>query len=241
MMIVNVSPDSFSDGGPWDETRRTELEDAWNVGVRLFDVGGESTRPGHTPVDALTEILRVVPAIRSIRSWLPDAWISIDSQKPVVASAALLAGADFVNDVNGARDKDMRRLVRKQGCSIVVMRRDSLEGEVIAATRQQLHALVDACLADGIDASRIIVDPGLGFGDRPGADPELNVSLIDDQTYSDYPILIGASRKRFVGALDGNQDPKMRDAKSHELALLALQQGALIVRVHDPVGLSQCV
>ncbi len=238
MGILNATPDSFSDGGDLDEPdrRRARIKDLLAAGVDIFDIGGESTRPGFEEVGVDQEIARVLPVIRDIRA-SSDAWISIDTSKEPVAAAALDAGADFVNDVSGLGDQAMGRLVSNRGCSIVLMRHADCHGDIVEATRNQLQAHAVRARAAGISDGQIIIDPGLGFGERPGAHVDDNMALIDAcGRLGRHPVLIGASRKRFVGTLAGIQDPKGRDPVSVELAVRARDAGADILRVHDVAG-----
>ncbi len=238
MGILNATPDSFSDGGDLDDASVLDhrIRQMINDGADVLDVGGESTRPGHAPVDADKEtarVVRVISAIRAMDSRIP---ISIDTQKAVVAGAALAAGADLVNDVSGLGQPAMGRLVSDAGCSVVLMRNESCHGDVVTSCRSQLQAAMVRAQTAGIQSGCIVLDPGLGFGDRPGADPEDNLALID--RIPDYamgrPVLIGASRKRFVGAMMGGEpDPLNRVETSVELAVRAAKAGARLVRVHD--------
>lgn len=236
MGILNATPDSFSDGGAIGspaalDARIRELLDA---GADCLDVGGESTRPGHTPVPAAEEIGRVVPVIEAIRRIDLDVVVSIDTSKAVVAEAALAAGADLVNDVSGLRDPAMADVVCDSGCSIVLMRHETLAGDAIDATQQQLDDIVGRAIEAGISRRCLVIDPGLGFGDRPGPDVADNLALLDHgaRFTHDLPILIGHSRKRFVAAL-AQERGLDRDAMTAELSRRAVDAGASIVRVHD--------
>ncbi len=237
MGILNATPDSFSDGGALDGGNAVmeRLEAMLKAGVDIFDVGGESTRPGHAAVDADDELRRVLPVIRAIREYSPDLWISIDTRKTRVAREALDAGADFINDVSGLGEPGMGRLVSDRGCSVVVMRHEDCHGDIVGACRDQLRSMVVRAQSSGISTGQIILDPGLGFGERPGADPADNMALIErlEEYAMARPVLIGASRKRFIGAMTGIEDPVARDAESARLARLAVDAGAAIVRVHD--------
>lgn len=237
MGILNATPDSFSDGGSLDDARQRDdrIGAMLAAGADILDVGGESTRPGHEPVPPEEEIHRVVPVIEAVRRIDAGVPISIDTQKASVARAALRVGADFVNDVSGLGDPDMAGVVQEAGCSIVLMRREPLQGDPVEACRVRLEALTERAKAAGIGADRIILDPGLGFGDPPGPDPAANLALVD--RIADYamghPVLVGASRKRFVGAIAYEVEPARRVADSVAVAKRAVQAGAAIVRVHD--------
>ena len=237
MGILNATPDSFSDGGALGTpvARDRAIGKMLAAGADVLDIGGESTRPGHTSVSAADEMARVLPVIKAVRRVDGDVPISIDTQKAVVAAAALRAGASFVNDVSGLADPWMAEVLRRAACSVVLMRRDTIEGDLVAGCRNQLQAVVARAQVAGVPAERIIVDPGLGFGGRPGAGVADNLALIDQQTEwsGGFPVLIGASRKRFVGAWAGKAGPAMRDEASARLARRARDAGAAIVRVHD--------
>lgn len=232
-------------------------------GAHILDVGGESSRPGHADVDEGEELRRVMPVLHAIRSLDANVVISIDTRKASVAQVALAAGADFVNDVSGLADPSMARVVRDAGCAVVVMRSaelvegprgnvrtqaaegdrdDAAEddrglsgGRAVAACADQLRGLVARALAAGLRQEQLILDPGLGFGDPPGGDPVANLALVDG--VADYaqgrPVLIGASRKRFVGTLMGEPVAAKRLAGSIAVARRAVDAGAAIVRVHD--------
>jgi dihydropteroate synthase len=209
-------------------------------GADILDVGGESTRPGHAPVATDEEARRVLPVLAAIRKVAPQAVVSIDTRKASVAKAALAAGADLVNDVSGLGDPAMAAVVKDAGCSIVLMRHapctgEGGEGDVVAAARGQLAALVAKARAAGLADRQLLLDPGLGFGDPPGADVDANLALLcASATYPEgLPVLVGASRKRFIGAMMGEPEPSLRVAGSVAAAVLAVRSGAAIVRVHD--------
>lgn len=234
MAILNATPDSFSDGGQLARDLDGRIRAAAAAGADLLDVGGESTRPGHTAVSADEELLRVVPVVEACRRLAPDVPVSIDTRKPVVAEAALDAGAALVNDVSGMDDPEMAELVLEHDCAIVLMRHQALVGsDVVAACRRELGALVARARDAGIPDDAIVLDPGLGFGDPPGGDVAANRALL--RGVSDYghgfPVLVGASRKRFLA--QGEPEPARRLAPSVAAAVEAVQAGAAIVRVHD--------
>ncbi len=238
MGILNATPDSFSDGGRLATLQdvKARIRQLLADGADLLDVGGESTRPGHTPVAADEEIRRVVPIIQAIRRLAPEAVVSIDTSKAAVAAAALAAGADLVNDVSGLGDEGMATVVRKVGCALILMRHRPLRGaDVVAAAREQLDALVVNAVAQGIPEAHLLVDPGLGFGDPPGSDVAANLALLRSAhaVSSGRPVVIGASRKRFLGTMTGEAVADRRVGASVAAAVLAVQGGADIVRVHD--------
>ncbi len=237
MGILNATPDSFSDGGELSDLKALErriitlIED----GADILDVGGESTRPGHEPVAVADELERVLPVIHGIRMLDHSIPISIDTQKAAVAEAALAAGATMVNDVSGLSDPDMAGVVTRQGCPVILMRNKDLEGDVVTACQQELDDIIMEARRAGIPDGRITLDPGLGFGERPGANVEDNLSLIDSigRYAQGFEVLIGASRKRFIGAMMDEPDPKKRVQGSVDMAVRAAKAGASIVRVHD--------
>ena len=245
MGVLNVTPDSFHDGG-----RHADLDDAVagvermvDAGVDIVDVGGESTRPGADPVPADEEIERVVPTIEAIQS-VPavgsgDVLVSVDTRKPAVARAALDAGADIINDVTGLEDPAMRSVVADADCPVIVMHSldapvdpdadpeyDDVVGEVVDALRERL-ALADTA---GIDRDRVIVDPGIGFGKSPAEDFEL-LARCGEFAALGCPVLVGHSHKSLYGAVGRDADD--REHATVAGTALAADRGADIVRVHD--------
>lgn len=241
MGILNATPDSFSDGGSLNdpETLKERVRSMIRAGADILDVGGESTRPGHEEVSLTEELERVIPVIHTIRMQDPDIIISIDTRKAAVAQAALSAGATMVNDVSGLGDPDMAGVVKRHGCPVILMRNKDLAGDMVAACREELDGMVMKARRAGIPDGRVILDPGLGFGKRPGPNVEDNLALLDGvQDYAQgFQVLIGASRKRFVGTWADEPDARKRDAASAQLAVRAVKAGASIVRVHDVAGM----
>ncbi len=244
MGIVNVTPDSFSDGGEWfsrDAAIRHGLELA-AAGATILDVGGESTRPGAAPVDADEERRRVVPVIERLAAALPDVMLSVDTTKAVVAAAAIDAGARYVNDVSALRhDPAMMPLVAERGvhCCLMHMRgeprtmqRAPTYDDVVADVRRYLEQRVAAAVDAGIAPERIDVDPGIGFGKTL----EHNLALLrrlDELVALGPRLVIGTSRKTFLGRLTGRDDPRQRLAGTIATNVLALAAGARVFRVHD--------
>ncbi len=245
MGILNVTPDSFSDGG-----RYTAVETAVAQGVRMagegaevIDVGGESTRPGAEPVPAAEQIRRVVPVIERLRPQLPaGVFISIDTTRAEVAAAALDAGADFVNDVSAGRDDPaMFPLVAERGVAIVLMHMQGTPktmqdnpyyDEVVAEVRAFLLQRAEAALAAGIAREAIVFDPGIGFGKRKRDNLELMAHL-DAFVATGYPALLGASRKRFMGAILEVREPAELVAATVATTTLGVMAGVRLFRVHD--------
>ncbi|NJP34073.1 dihydropteroate synthase [Micromonospora thermarum] len=247
MGVLNVTPDSFSDGG-----RYADLDAAVAHGVRLradgahlVDVGGESTRPGADRVDAETEAARVVPVIRELAA--AGVRVSIDTTRARVAELALAAGAAVVNDVSGGlADPDMARVVRDAGCPWVLMhwrghsrtmRELARYGDVVADVRAELAQRVEAALGAGVAADRIVIDPGLGFAKTAAHNWELSARLPELLDLG-FPLLFAASRKSYLGALLAAPDGTPRPTGGREIAtvatsLLAVAAGAWGVRVHD--------
>jgi dihydropteroate synthase len=243
MGIVNVTPDSFSDGGLFMDT-----EDAVKHGIRLLDegadlldVGGESTRPGSEPVDPVAERDRVLPVIEGLRREAPDAVLSIDTRKASVAREAIAAGADVVNDVGAGADPDMFGVVAAAGAGLILMhmqgdpktmQEDPRYDDVVAEVRSFLAERIEAAVAAGIGRDRLCVDPGIGFGKRLDHNLELLRSL---RSFGDLgvPVAVGVSRKRFIGEITGVDDPADRLEGSLAAAVWCASHGASVVRVHD--------
>jgi dihydropteroate synthase len=247
MGVVNVTPDSFSDGGRWFDTTAAVKHglDLVAEGADLVDVGGESTRPGATRVDEAEELRRVIPVVRGLAS--EGVVVSVDTMRASVAARSLAAGAALVNDVSGGlADPEMIPAVADAGAPFVVMHwRGFLEGgtihgdyeDVVAEVVDELHARVDAVLAGGIAPDRIVVDPGLGFSKEAEHDLSL-LAHLDRLHALGHPLLVAASRKRFLGRVlagpEGAPPPaRERDAATAAVSALAAQAGAWAVRVHE--------
>ena len=240
MGILNVTPDSFSGDGlfrPGGETVRAAVERARAMveeGADLIDVGGESTRPGHEPVDADEERRRIVPVISALREALPDLALSVDTTKPIVAEAALGAGAMMINDVWGVGEDDtLARLAARRGVPIVLMhnRREARYADVVAEVVDDLGKATDRAVAAGVPRENVIVDPGFGFGKTV----EHNLAVLHDlaalRTLG-RPILLGTSRKSTLGrVLD--LPPLERVEATMATTALGVASGVDIVRVHD--------
>jgi dihydropteroate synthase len=242
MGVVNVTPDSFSDGGAFDSAQAA-IDHALRLveeGADLLDVGGESTRPGAAPVDEGEELRRVLPVVEALaaRAGVP---VSIDSSKPGVMRAALAAGAAMVNDVLALRAEGALEAVADSRAAVVLMH---MQGEprgmqeaphyddVVGEVHRFLADRLLACQFAGIDKSRLLADPGFGFGKTL----EHNLALLrglERFATLGVPLLAGLSRKSSIGAITGRSDPRERVHGSVAAALLAVQRGAAIVRVHD--------
>jgi dihydropteroate synthase len=234
MGIVNVTPDSFSGDGLEDASMAAAFaRTQWDAGADLLDVGGESTRPGHRPVDAALEIARVVPVIRSVRERLAPAPISVDTYKPSVLRAAHAAGADLVNSVWGA-SPELLEAVAELGIPIVAMHNQTgtdYDGPVVDAMLRYLEDCAARALARGIAPQRIVLDPGVGFGKTA----EQNIDVLRSLhrlVGLGFPTMIGTSRKSTIGKLTG-RDPGDRAFGTAATTALAVKAGIDIVRVHD--------
>lgn len=242
MGILNVTPDSFSDGGSHpgvdaalEGGRRLRV-----AGADIIDIGGESTRPGSDAVSVEEELARVVPAVRALVPAL-DIPLSVDTRRPEVAAASVAAGASIVNDVSGFRDPSMVEVAATTDAGLVVMhmlgepktmqqepRYDDVVAEVCAYLADQAHMLEGA----GVARDRIALDPGLGFGKTTEHNLEL-LRRLDELVALGYPVLIGASRKRFIGEITGVDVPAERLQGSVAVAGWSALLGADVVRVHD--------
>jgi len=249
MGIVNVTPDSFSDGGKFLDPALA-VEHAVRIadeGAEILDVGGESTRPGADPVTAEEEWRRVEPVLKALRP-KTDAKISIDTYKPEIAAKALTLGADMVNDVTGLRDEAMVRVVAAEHVPVVIMHMKGTPQamqkspgymDVVAEIAAFLEERTRSALAAGLSRNSIIVDPGLGFGKRPEHNTEV-LHRLPELKRLGFPILVGASRKSFLGAFGGGE-PGARLEASLAAAVLAVTNGADLVRVHDVAATAKAI
>jgi dihydropteroate synthase len=244
MGVLNVTPDSFSDGGRFAEPAAAiaHAQALLAAGADLLDVGGESTRPGAVDVAAEVELARVLPVIEGLKKVAPGAVISIDTRKARVAEAALKAGAALVNDVGGLRDDAMLELLATTGAAACVMhmkgspqtmqadpRYEDVGGEVLDALEESLRRAE----ARGIPRARLWVDPGIGFGKKLPHNLML-LRRANDLRLLGCPVLIGVSRKKFLGELTGQDTPRARViSTAAAVALVAGQGSADVVRVHD--------
>ena len=243
MGILNVTPDSFSDGGH-HASPATALDHARRLisnGADIIDIGGESTRPGAQSVNVDEEISRTAPVIAALRNeW--DGLISIDTMKSAVASAALNAGADIVNDVSGLRsDPAMPSLCAASGCGVVVMH---MRGEprtmqvapyyhdVVVEVRSFFQERIETLTREGIDSEALCFDPGIGFGKSLDHNLAL-LRALDDLAPANRPLLLGVSRKSFIGKLLESEDLRLRDWPTVAITSRAREQGVMMHRVHD--------
>jgi dihydropteroate synthase len=241
MGIVNVTPDSFSDGGVHFD-RQMAVEASLRMekdGADIVDIGGESTRPGSDAVSVDEELARVIPVIEGIRA-RSAVRVSVDTRKPQVAEAALDAGADIVNDVTALRDPELRALVAERGVPVILMH---MRGEpktmqetihfddVVADVARELQGWRDEAVAAGVSRENIFVDPGIGFGKTF----EHNLGLLArcDEFRSIAPVVIGASRKAFIGHITGQPGGQARLPGSLAAVAAAYRGRAAMVRVHD--------
>jgi dihydropteroate synthase len=260
MGVVNVTPDSFSDGGNWAEAESAIARgrDLSRAGADIVDVGGESTRPGARRIPAAEELRRVIPVVTELAR--AGVWVSVDTMRAQVAERALAAGARMVNDVSGGlADPDMVAVVAASGVPYVVthwrghsadMYRQAVYEDVVSDVRAELSRRVTAVLAAGVDPAQIIVDPGLGFAKVAEHNWALLASLREisglDATGSPFPLLVAASRKRFIGRLLAAPDGEPRsftgsDDATIALTALAAGAGAWCVRVHEVPGNADAV
>ena len=244
MGILNVTPDSFSDGGRFASTDKA-VEHALRMeqdGADIIDIGGESTRPGAKPVEEENELERVIPVIQRLRD-LSDIPISIDTYKANVAGAALDAGADLVNDISGLRfDTNMIPLVAERRVVVVIMHIQGSPREMqvdphyddcVADVLEFFRRRIDLCVKHGIDKSKIVIDPGIGFGKRLNDNLDI-LSRFDEFTRLGVPVMVAASRKSFIGQLhDAEKDAHLRLGGSLSAAIVGVMQGGAIVRAHD--------
>lgn len=242
MGILNLTPDSFSDGGelPHVEAALQRAARMVEEGAHILDVGGESTRPGALPVSPDEEIRRVVPVVKALcRAFsLP---VSVDTRKASVAQAAFDAGAEIVNDVSGFTfDPELPRAAAEAGAGVVLMHMRGTPadmgthtgyGDVVAEVRQELQGAVERALEAGVSPEAIVVDPGLGFAKTHEQSLTL-LGTLDGLTELGFPVLVGPSRKRFLGELLG-VPPQERAVGTAAACLMAYLGGARIFRVHD--------
>ncbi|CAI8299303.1 MAG: Dihydropteroate synthase [Opitutia bacterium UBA7350] len=236
--ILNLTPDSFSDGGDFNHmaAAKAHFHSMVREGAVIIDIGGESTRPGFEPVSELEELERVIPFIESIREET-DVLISVDTSKSAVAAAALTAGADIINDIWGAQgDPAMAGVIGSAKAGCILMHNRPAEaagvGDVVAGILDFWEASVARVLEAGVGAGSILLDPGLGFGKTYEENWEIMRQLKELQT-AGYPLLLGASRKSMLARLLQIEDPKARLSGTLGTTACAIQSGVDFLRVHD--------
>jgi dihydropteroate synthase len=242
--VLNVTPDSFSDGGDFFDPGKAASRAAamLDEGAEIIDVGGESTRPGSNPVPQEEEVRRVVPVIQKILAERPDAIVSIDTYRAATAEAALEAGARIVNDVTALRgDPRMAAVAADAGCPLLLMhmlgepktmQHDPRYDDVVREVRDFLAGRAGHAIAAGVEPENIILDPGIGFGKTL----EHNLALLrrlDSLVELGFPVLFGASRKRCIGRITGVEDARDRVSGTMAANVLAYERGATFFRVHD--------
>ena len=245
MGILNVTPDSFSDGGQYNDPKKAVVHAMEMVakGADIIDVGGESTRPGAETIDTNEQLSRVIPVISALRDVLPDGFpISIDTTDSEVARLSVIAGVNWLNDISAAEDSpEMLTLAAKYDLPIVLMHRkgksvtmqnDPYYDDVCEEVFSYLQERAKEALAAGVAEDKIILDPGIGFGKRF----EDNVQLLANLSQlcaKPYPVLLGTSRKRFLSTICQQNDPSRLGVATAATTALAVQSGARIMRVHD--------
>ncbi len=244
MGVLNVTPDSFSDAGRWLDPAAAVAHgmELHREGAAILDVGGESTRPGADPVGAEEELRRVAPVLEGLRAAVPGATLSIDTMKAAVARAALARGAGYVNDVSALRgDAAMAEVVAEAGCGCCLMHMrgeprtmqdDPRYEDVVDEVRRFLEERAAFAVARGVAPERIHLDPGIGFGKTLEHNLEL-LRRLDEVAALGFPVVVGLSRKSFLGRLTGREDPAQRVAATVAANVLAYERGAAVLRVHD--------
>ena len=244
MGIVNVTPDSFSDGGLHLDPDAAVAHGLLlaEEGADALDVGGESTRPGAEPVDAAEEAARVVPVIERLVAERPDLPVSVDTHKPEVAASALEAGASIVNDVSAGAAPRMFDVVRAAGAGMVLMHMrgdprtmqdEPRYGDVVGEVTDFLLDRLEAATAAGLDRDRLCADPGIGFGKDLGHNLQLLRNVRRMRETLGAPLLVGPSRKRFIGTLTATDDAAERVEGTAGAVAWCAAEGADLVRVHD--------
>jgi dihydropteroate synthase len=249
MGVVNVTPDSFSDGGLFldPEAAVAHGRQLAAAGAEILDVGGESTRPGAEPVGEAEELARVVPVIARLAD--VEVEVSVDTSKAAVAAAALDAGATIVNDVTALRgDADMASLCAERGATVVLMhmlgeprtmQRDPRYDDVVEDVKAFLGERLEAAVAGGIEEERVWLDPGIGFGKTGAHNMEL-LRRLGELRELGRPLVIGTSRKSFLGKIDGSPADR-RLGGTIASSVLAAAEGADVLRVHDVAEVRQAL
>ncbi len=243
MGILNVTPDSFSDGGKYDDSRRAvdHAKEMLAAGADVIDIGGESTRPGAEPLAEEAELQRILPVVEAVAA-LPGAIVSVDTYKAAVARKALEAGAAIVNDISGLRfSPDMAAIAGDRGAGVVIMhikgtprdmQQNPVYDDVIGEIAEYLSEGVEIARKGGVRRDRIMIDPGIGFGKTAEHNLEI-LDRLDELRMIGCPIVLGTSRKRFIGAVLDIPDPKDRLFGTAATSSLGIARGARMLRVHD--------
>lgn len=250
MGIMNLAPDSFSDGGllPTESAALARAEQLLAEGADVLDLGAESTRPGATPIDAPTELARLLPVVKALRRRFPQAALSVDTYKAAVARACVEAGADLVNDVEGGRvearadDSPMASACAALRCPLILMHRRAQAdyADFWPEVLGDLRTSVRRALAAGLPEEQLWTDPGFGFGKTPAQ----NLMLVRDLAKVvalGFPVLLGTSRKSTLGLVLGEPDPLRRGPGNEVTAAWGIAQGAAMIRVHDVAALRPIV
>jgi len=249
MGILNVTPDSFSDGGRYADPEKAlnHAREMVAVGADIIDIGGESTRPGAAPLSEEEELRRIIPIIERLSGELPVP-ISVDTYKSSVAKKALAAGAGIVNDISGLRfSPDMAAVVADAGAAVVIMhmkgtprdmQQNPVYDDVVGEIRNYLDAGIELAVKAGVDREKILIDPGIGFGKTL----EHNLALLnrlDEFKGLGRPVLLGTSRKKFIGTVLDLPVPEERVNGTAATVALGIERGARVVRVHDVAPMAQ--
>ncbi len=250
MGILNLTPDSFSDGGqlatPEDALRQAEALIA--AGADVLDLGAESTRPGSDPVETSTELERLLPTLRLLRRRLPKTPLSVDTYKADVAAAALAEGADLINDVEGGRhnlqadESPMAQVCARAGCPLILMhrRKEANYKDFWPEFIGDLQGSLRLARLAGIRPEQLWTDPGFGFGKTPAQNLML-VRNLSQLVALGFPVLLGTSRKSTLGLVLGETDPLKREAAHHTTVTWGIAQGCAMIRTHDVAGLQPVV
>ncbi|MCD6419067.1 dihydropteroate synthase [bacterium] len=252
MGVLNITPDSFSDGGVHFNvlSSLSTAQEMVNSGVYVIDVGGESTRPGADVISSSEELARTIPVIQSIREKFPDVIISIDTYKSLVAEKALQSGANWINDISGGTfSKNMFEIAAKYDANIIIshikgtpkdMQKNPHYEDVVGEICGWLDEQARKAQHCGIEAEKIIIDPGIGFGKRYEDNITILRNLYKFKSLG-YKVLIGTSRKSFIGHYTGEKDPSKRDAGSYITFIWAASFGVDFIRVHNVPGTMQAL
>lgn len=249
MGILNVTPDSFSDGGLYAEPERAlaHARDMVAAGADILDIGGESTRPGALPLSEEEELKRIIPLIERLSAELTVP-ISVDTYKSAVAKRAVQAGASIVNDISGLRfSPDMAKVVADSGAAVIIMhikgtprnmQQNPVYSDVVGEVLSYLDEGIGIAVRAGVDRGQVLIDPGIGFGKTL----EHNLTILnrlDELRTLDRPIVLGTSRKKFIGAVLDIPQPDQRVDGTAATVCLGIDRGASIVRVHDVARMAQ--